>query len=78
MTNPKSIPEKTSFYYPRLADSANLKKDIISADSSYVLRRYSGRTKYSAFVSKLSQLSEPTEDAESCGFFLFEKSWAGE
>ncbi len=34
MTNPTSIHEKTSFYYPRLADSANLKKDLISADSS--------------------------------------------
>jgi hypothetical protein len=44
-------------------------------------RQYSGRTKYSAFVSKLNKLSEEylsPQKAQKAAVFLFERSWAGE
>jgi hypothetical protein len=47
----------------------------------FLVSYYSGRTKYSAFVSKLSKLSDEylsPQKTQKAAFFLFEKSWTGE
>ncbi len=86
--------EKNKFEYKNWRDSSLGNKkltlrsknflpvDLIFIHGFKISQIHSRRTKYSPCVSKLVKIveviSQPTEDAKSCGFFLIKRTWAGE